>query len=110
MKMLSTLAEHSMKALSVLVQKIRMAGPVTPQICVENRLKADLLVMLLTSPGSLAPASLILTSFFIQESDITSHVWHFWRVPPHRAVWVPNDKSLHFPFIPQPSFPDRGAL
>lgn len=42
MKMLSTLAEHSMKALSVLVQKIRMAGPVTPQICVENRLKADL--------------------------------------------------------------------
>lgn len=40
MKMLSTLAEHSVKALSVLVQKIGTADPVTPQICVENRLTA----------------------------------------------------------------------
>lgn len=64
MKMLSTLAEHSIKALSVLVQKMGMAGPVTPQICAENQLQADLLVMLLTSLGSLAPASLALTSSF----------------------------------------------
>lgn len=54
MKMLSTLAEHSIKALSVLVQKTGMVDPVTLQICAENRRQADLLVMLLTLPGSLA--------------------------------------------------------
>lgn len=108
MKALSTLAELCIHdALSVLLEKLGMADSLIQQMCVENVLHADLLVMLLPSPGWSTGPCISATNFFLQ--PVGRHYFSCQALLVKkeyviRAVWVPRAKTSIFHLYHSPLF------
>lgn len=108
MKALSTLAELCIRdALSVLLEKLGMADSLMQQMCVENVLHADLLVMLLPSPGWITGPCISATNFFLQPVERNYFSCQALSVKKEylvRAVWVTRVKVSGFHLYHSPLF------